>query len=60
MTAPADVYARRRAELANQLTRPMVIFAGCAPARNYAGNNYPFRAGSSYLYFGGKSRVALL
>ena len=25
--------------------------AGRAPARNYAANSYPFRAGSSYTYF---------
>lgn len=56
MTAPAEVYRRRRAELAKQLTRPLVVFAGRAPARNYAGNDYPFRAGSSYLYFGGPPR----
>ena len=31
----------------------MVIFAGHAPARNYATNPHAFRAGSSYLYFGG-------
>jgi Xaa-Pro aminopeptidase len=30
-----------------------VIFAGHAPARNYATNPHRFRAGSSYLYFGG-------
>ncbi|MBU0638488.1 MAG: aminopeptidase P N-terminal domain-containing protein [Planctomycetes bacterium] len=53
MTAPADVYRRRRAALAASLGRPLVIFAGHAPARNYATNPYPFRANSSYLYFGG-------
>ena len=53
MTAPPAVYAERRAKLARQLTRPMVLFAGRAPARNYDGNCHPFRAGSSYLYFGG-------
>jgi len=31
----------------------MLILAGHARARNYAANTYPFRAGSSYLYFGG-------
>ncbi|MEW6252050.1 MAG: aminopeptidase P N-terminal domain-containing protein, partial [Planctomycetota bacterium] len=33
--------------------RPLVIFAGHAPAHNYAANTYPFRAASNYLYFGG-------
>ncbi len=53
MTAPPSVYRRRRAQLAQALDRPLVIFAGHAPARNYPTNPYPFRAGSSYLYFGG-------
>ncbi len=53
MTAPAEVYRRRRAKLAHELSRPLVIFAGRAPARNYDGNCHSFRAGSSYLYFGG-------
>jgi len=53
MTAPGDVYRGRRAKLAAELKRPLVIFAGHAPARNYPTNPHPFRAGSSYLYFGG-------
>lgn len=53
MTAPARVYASRRARLASSLTRPLVVFAGRARARQYATNVHPFRAGSSYLYFGG-------
>jgi Xaa-Pro aminopeptidase len=53
LTAPADVYRQRRARLAAAITRPMAIFAGHAPARNYPTNPHPFRAGSSYLYFGG-------
>ena len=52
-TTPPDVYRARRARLAKQITRPLVILAGYAPARNYAANTHPFRAGSSYLYFGG-------
>lgn len=53
MTAPPDVYRQRRAKLAAELPRPMVIFAGEARARQYTTNTYPFRAGSNYLYFGG-------
>ena len=53
MTAPPDVYQQRRARLAAAIRRPLVIFAGHAPARNYPTNPHPFRAGSSYLYFGG-------
>lgn len=53
MTAPAEVYRERRARLAASLPRPLVVFAGHAPARNYPTNPHLFRAGSSYLYFGG-------
>jgi Xaa-Pro aminopeptidase len=53
MTAPPEVCRQRRARLAEALERPIVIFAGHAPARNYPTNPHHFRAGSSYLYFGG-------
>jgi Xaa-Pro aminopeptidase len=53
MIAPPEVYRQRRARLASGLTRPIVISAGRARARNYATNAYPFRAGSTYLYYGG-------
>ncbi len=53
MTAPPDVYRRRRAALASEIDRPMVILAGEARARKYPTNTHPFRAGSTYLYFGG-------
>ncbi|MCK4340151.1 MAG: aminopeptidase P N-terminal domain-containing protein [Phycisphaerae bacterium] len=39
--------------MAATLKRPLVIFAGHAPARNYLKNPHVFRAGSSYRYFGG-------
>lgn len=55
MTAPGPVYQTRRARLAQQLRRPLVLCAGVAPPRNYPTNPHPFRAGSSYLYFGGPS-----
>ncbi len=53
MTAPAAVYRQRRATQAGELKRPLVLFSGLARARNYQGNNLPFRASSTYLYFGG-------
>lgn len=53
MTAPAAVYCERRRKLAANIGRPMVIFAGRARARQHATNVHRFRAGSSYLYFGG-------
>ena len=57
MTAPAAVYRRRRATLARELNRPLVLFSGLARARNYQGNYHPFRASSTYLYFGGPPRA---
>ena len=53
LTAPPAVFRTRRARLARDLERPMVIFAGRARARHYATNTHPFRAASCYLYFGG-------
>ena len=53
MTAPPEIHRRRRARLASAIKRPIVILAGQARARNYATNAHPFRAGSTYLYFGG-------
>lgn len=53
MTAPPDVYKNRRANLAAKLSRPLVVFAGVAPPRNYVANYYPPRPGSTYTYFGG-------
>ncbi|MCA9253362.1 MAG: aminopeptidase P N-terminal domain-containing protein [Phycisphaerales bacterium] len=53
MTSPAKAYQKRRATLAKNLTRPMVIFSGHALARSYASNPHTFRAESCYLYFGG-------
>ncbi len=53
MTSPPEVYLRRRAKLASQLSRPLLVCAGTAAPRNYASNVHPFRAGSTYLYLGG-------
>ncbi len=53
MAAPAGVYCERRAKRATSLGRPLVLFAGHAPARNYPTNPHRFRANSSYLYYGG-------
>lgn len=52
-TAPPAVLSDRRARLARDLRRPLVVFAGRARARHYATNTYPFRAGSHFLYFCG-------
>jgi Xaa-Pro aminopeptidase len=52
-TVEPSVYQRRRAELAKSLARPLLLLAGHATARSYPTNPHPFRANSSYLYFGG-------
>ncbi len=53
MACPSDEYVRRRAQLAAVLSQPLCLFAGDTQARNYTGNYYPFRAASTYRYFGG-------
>lgn len=53
MAAPPEAYQQRRAQLAAELQRPLIICAGHAPARNYPANAHPFRPASSYRYFGG-------
>jgi len=53
MTAPPDVYLKRRQQLAATLERPIVLMAGQAMPRHYPTNCLSFRAGSNYLYFGG-------
>lgn len=53
MASPAEAYRKRRARLAAAFSRPIVIFAGHAAARNYPANVHPFRPGSWYTYFGG-------
>lgn len=53
LCSPASAYQSRRAKLAKSLSKPLLIPAGFAPARNYAANPFPFRAQSTYLYFGG-------
>jgi Xaa-Pro aminopeptidase len=52
-TTPVEVFRMRRLQLAKQLSRPLLLCAGHAPARNYSANTYPFRASSSFLYYGG-------
>ena len=61
-TAPPAAYRDRRRRLAEKLQRPLLICAGLPGARHYATNTHAFRAGSSYLYFGGPpvSGAALL
>jgi len=48
-------FRARREKLAAALDADLVIAAGAAPARNYPGNPYPFRASSHFLYLVGAS-----
>lgn len=50
---PLAALARRRAALGERVERPVLLAAGAPVARNYAGNPYPFRASSHFLYFAG-------
>jgi Xaa-Pro aminopeptidase len=53
---PAASYRARRARLAEHVPDlAVVLVAGHAVPRNYAGNPYAFRASSHFLYFGGPS-----
>src|SRR5438477_6580384 len=52
--ATLDALEARRAKLARQLgARPALIAAGVPRPRNYAANQYPFRASSHFLYLFG-------
>lgn len=47
--------AQRRRKLADLVNFPVVLWSGCAVARNFPANTYPFRASSHFLYFAGLS-----
>lgn len=49
-----NAFAARRRRLAAHVDRPVLLSAGRAPARNYPGNPYPFRASSHFLYLVGE------
>jgi len=51
--APTSVFQQRRAKLATALNRPLILFAGHAPARTCATMTHRFIPGSHYRYFGG-------
>lgn len=51
---PARVYIERRERLRQQVGSGAILFLGNDPSpMNYAGNPYPFRQDSSFLYFFG-------
>ena len=54
VTIPA-VFAARRARLAARFASPALFVSGLSRPRNFAGNRYPFRAESHFLYFVGRA-----
>jgi Xaa-Pro aminopeptidase len=43
----------RRQKLAKLVDRPVILWSGDRPSRNFPANKYPFRASSHFLYFAG-------
>ena len=43
----------RRQKLATLVDRPVILWSGDRPSRNFLANKYPFRASSHFLYFAG-------
>src|SRR5688572_6527843 len=54
-STPPAAFAERRARLAAGLEAPALFVSGFARPRNYAGNRFPYRAESHFLYFVGRA-----
>ncbi|MDR0544541.1 MAG: aminopeptidase P family protein [Odoribacteraceae bacterium] len=55
-----ETYQQRRARLASEIGRGLILFAGNNESgANYADNTYPFRQDSTFLYFFGLDRPGL-
>jgi Xaa-Pro aminopeptidase len=58
MLAPVTVpsaFAARRQRLSARFSGPALFVSGLSRPRNFAGNRYPFRAESHFLYFVGRA-----
>src|SRR5882724_13028663 len=58
MTAPVtdpSAFAARRSRLCTRFSGPALFVSGLSRPRNFAGNRYPFRAESHFLYFLGRA-----
>ena len=53
VTVPS-AFAARRSRLAARFSGPALFVSGLSRPRNFAGNRYPFRAESHFLYFVGR------
>src|SRR5687768_18374206 len=51
---PTRAFVERRARLQARIDRPALLVSGLSRPRNFAGNRYPFRAESHFLYFIGR------
>jgi Xaa-Pro aminopeptidase len=51
--ALAEALNQRRQRLGKTMNTPAIFWSGRAPARNYPGSPYPFRANSHFLYLAG-------
>jgi Xaa-Pro aminopeptidase len=51
---PPAAFAARRARLSAAFSGPALFISGLSRPRNFAGNRYPFRAESHFLYFLGR------
>ena len=52
---PTRAFVERRERLQARLDRPALLVSGLSRPRNFAGNRYPFRAESHFLYFVGQA-----
>ncbi len=57
-STPRPTFAARRRRLQARLDQPAWLTSGLPRPRNFAGNPYPFRAESHFLYFLGVSTPA--
>jgi len=48
-----DTLRHRRQRLAALINFPVILWSGSSSPRNYAANNFPYRANSHFLYFAG-------
>ncbi|MEO6601851.1 MAG: aminopeptidase P family protein [Polyangiaceae bacterium] len=58
MLAPVSLpsaFAARRSRLSQRFPGPALFVSGLSRPRNFAGNRYPFRAESHFLYFVGRA-----
>ena len=52
--SPTSAFQARRESLGRRFEAPALFVSGLARPRNFAGNRYPFRAESHFLYFAGE------